>query len=80
MIEDDYDGDGIEEVEQMKLIKTDSPGLTLMRGTYTLVCLFWVSRTCNNHMFLRTEYLTNVLYIDGILISMFATASVVPRS
>lgn len=41
IIEDDYDEDGKYEIEQLKLVKTASPGLLLMRGTYTLVCLFW---------------------------------------
>mmetsp|Transcript_13844 Transcript_13844/g.20424 ORF Transcript_13844/g.20424 Transcript_13844/m.20424 type:complete len:968 (+) Transcript_13844:160-3063(+) len=41
VIEDDYDENGKNEIEQIKLVKTASTGLILMRGTYTLVCLFW---------------------------------------
>jgi len=41
VIEDDFDDDGKEEFEQIKLIKNTSTGLALLRCTYTLVCLFW---------------------------------------
>jgi len=41
VIEDDYDDDGKDEVEQMKLIDTSTTGQTFLRATCSLVCLFW---------------------------------------
>lgn len=41
VIEDDFNDEGENEIQQIKLIRDTSTGLVLLRATYTLVCLFW---------------------------------------